>query len=130
MRSWTGLPKRVGWPMGDTKTVIGGRLRSARENAGLSQAQVAKLLDVHRPTVSEMEAGNRRVSADELAQLAEIYEVSVDWLVRGLDEDPDPDRDRVELAARELLKLKTEDLDRVLGLIKSMRSTPKKKRGG
>lgn len=113
--------------MGDSKAIIGARLRSARENAGLSQGQVAKLLGVHRPTVSEMEAGNRRVSADELSQLAEIYEVSVDWLVRGLDEDPDPNRDRVELAARELLKLKSEDLDRVLGLIQSLRPDPKKK---
>ena len=40
---------------------IGGRLRMARETAGLSQGQVAKRLKMHRPTISEIEAGRRRV---------------------------------------------------------------------
>jgi transcriptional regulator with XRE-family HTH domain len=116
--------------MVDAKSMIGGRLRAARENAGLSQAQVAKMLNLHRPAISEVEAGNRRVSADELARLAEIYDVSVDWLARGSDEGADPDRDRVELAARELLKLRREDLDRVLGLLETLRSKPRKRTRG
>ena len=33
------------------------RLRLAREQAGLSQGQVARLLGKHRPTISEIEAG-------------------------------------------------------------------------
>ena len=43
---------------------IAHRLRMAREMAGLSQGQVAKELGWHRPTVSEIEAGRRRVSAE------------------------------------------------------------------
>jgi len=38
--------------------------------SGFTQGQVAKRMDMHRPTVSEIEAGNRRVSADELKQFA------------------------------------------------------------
>jgi len=101
------------------------RLRLAREQAGLSQAQVAKLLGVHRPTVSEIEAGRRRVQADELNDFARIYDVSVSWL---LEEDPRQDQGRaakVELAARELAKLKQSDLDRVLNLLSSLRSSSK-----
>lgn len=112
--------------MADPKMAIGKRLRAARENSGLSQAQVARMLDLHRPAISEIEGGNRRVTADELAQLARIYSVSVDWLARGRDGD-EPDRARVELAARELLKLRREDLDRVLGLIETLRP-PRRKR--
>ena len=52
------------------------RLREARKVAGLSQGQVAKLLAMHRPTISEIEAGNRRVSAEELTKFAETYDVT------------------------------------------------------
>ena len=41
------------------KECIASRLRSAREMAGLSQGQVAKMLGMHRPTISEIEAGRR-----------------------------------------------------------------------
>jgi len=45
---------------------IAERLKEARRLAGLSQGHVARILGLHRPSVSEMEAGNRRVSAEEL----------------------------------------------------------------
>ena len=37
------------------------RIREARTLAGLSQGQVAKMMGMHRPSISEIEAGNRRV---------------------------------------------------------------------
>ncbi|HDZ21844.1 MAG TPA: XRE family transcriptional regulator [Phycisphaerae bacterium] len=97
---------------------IADRLRSAREMAGLSQAQVARILHVHRPTITEMEAGRRKVSADELRQLAELYEVDIAWLAGSQSTENQPG---VELAARELAKLKKDDLDRVLQLLQSLR---------
>lgn len=96
------------------------RLRTAREMAGLSQGQVAKKLGLHRPSVSEMEAGRRRVSAEELAELADLYAVDVSWLASG-EAVPDEHQARVELAARELFKLREEDLDRVLKVLSVLR---------
>jgi transcriptional regulator with XRE-family HTH domain len=96
------------------------RLRLAREQAGLSQGQVAKLLDLHRPTISEIEAGRRRVAAEELTAFSRIYEVSVAWLT-GTDADDDDLDDRVRLAARNLAKLRPDDLDKVLRLLSSLR---------
>src|SRR3546814_7465348 len=69
------------------------RLRAAREAAGLSQGQVAKLMNMHRPTISEMEAGNRRITADELAKLADLYDTKLSWLLgdapeRAATDDP------------------------------------------
>jgi transcriptional regulator with XRE-family HTH domain len=93
------------------------RLRVARENAGLSQGQVAKLMKYHRPTISEIEAGRRKVTTDELAAFARYYGVATSWLLSD-SEDRDP---VVELAARELSKLKKEDLDRFLRILRSMR---------
>ena len=101
---------------------IGERLKEARRLAGLSQGQVAKMLGLHRPSVSEMEAGNRRVSADELARLAEIYDVSAAWLLGEAPETIDPQDPRLQLAARELTKLKPDDLERLLKLLAAMRS--------
>ncbi len=116
--------------MSDTKAAkrgqIAERLREARKLAGLSQGHVAKMIGLHRPSISEIEAGNRRVSAEELASLARIYDVSVAWLLGETPELIDAEDPRLELAARELTKLKPDDLDRLLKLLAAMRydSTP------
>lgn len=107
----------------EKRKAIASRLRLSREMAGLTQGQVAKSLDWHRPTVSEIEAGRRRVSAEELAALAEMYGVNVPWIVGEDDEDSSLAADRVKLAARELSKLREEDLDRVLQLVQALRSS-------
>src|SRR5882757_862062 len=104
------------------RTLIATRLREARKMAGVSQGQVAKLLDMHRPTISEIEAGNRRVSAEELARFADIYDVTVSWLLAETADQLGTDDPRLQLAARELGKLKPDDLDRLLRLLASMRS--------
>jgi transcriptional regulator with XRE-family HTH domain len=70
--------------MSDAEVGIGARLRLARTQAGLSQIQVAKLMGMHRPTVSEIEAGRRRVQLDEVAKFAELFHVAVPWLL-GMD---------------------------------------------
>ena len=101
---------------------IAERLKEARKLAGLSQGHVAKMLGLHRPSVSEIEAGNRRVSADELARLAEIYDVSVVWLLGEAPETLDAQDPRLELAARELSKLKPDDLEHLLKLLAALRS--------
>jgi transcriptional regulator with XRE-family HTH domain len=103
------------------------RLRFAREYAGLSQGQVAKIMGLHRPTISEIEAGRRRVRGEELAKFAKIYDVSLGWLVGSEGENQIGD-DRVQLAARDLLKLKPADLDAVLRLLSTMRKVNPRKR--
>ncbi|MFN3166413.1 MAG: helix-turn-helix domain-containing protein [Phycisphaeraceae bacterium] len=106
----------------DARTGIARRIALARQQAGLSQGQVAKLLEVHRPTISEMESGRRRVAAEELAQLASIYGVDVTWLTTG--SEGGESEERISLAARELSKLKPDDLDRVMALLKTLKQTP------
>ena len=100
---------------------IANRLKLAREMAGLTQGQVAKSLGWHRPTVSEIEAGRRRVQADELTILAELYSVNVPWIVgEGVTNAVS---DKAILAARELDKLKDEDLDRLLQIIQALKTS-------
>lgn len=95
------------------------RLRQAREQAGLSQGQVARMLDMSRPTVSEIEAGNRRLRADEVPAFARLYDVSVTWLWEGKEE---VDRSDVQLAARELASLRPQDVEKVMDLLRTMKA--------
>lgn len=105
----------------EQRLLIAQRLRAAREQAGLSQGQVARKLGKHRPSISEAEAGRRAVPAEELAELARIYGVSASWLAGGGvgDNETNP---RVELAARELAKLKPDDLERLMQLLATLRA--------
>ena len=103
------------------KQIIVTRIKEARKMAGLSQSQVAELLGLQRPAISEMEAGNRKISAEEIAKLADIYDVSPSWLLGEGEEKVDIHDTKLQLAARELRKLKGEDLDRLLTLLASIK---------
>jgi transcriptional regulator with XRE-family HTH domain len=105
-----------------TREQIAARLRSARDAAGLSQGQVANLLNFHRPTISEIEAGRRKVSGEELTQFATLYGVSLEWLTSVTGES-DPSEDRILLAARELSKMKDQDLDQLMSLLQMLRKS-------
>ena len=56
--------------MAITQQELGTRIRAAREASRMTQDEVAKHLGVSRPTVVQIEAGNRSVSSLELDQLA------------------------------------------------------------
>lgn len=62
------------------------RLRAAREESGLTQKCVADRLGLHRPAISEMEAGRRKVTSEELVIMAQLYGVSVSWLACAVDD--------------------------------------------
>lgn len=79
-----------------TREQIASRLRQSREAVGLTQAQVAQELGVHRPTVSEIEAGRRTLSAEEFYRLATLYGVSVSEV---LSEAPPPADEAAQLLA-------------------------------
>jgi transcriptional regulator with XRE-family HTH domain len=101
---------------------IGARLKESREAAGLTQEQVARLLGLPRPAISEMESETRKVSAGELKQLAEHYKVSVQWLA-GESVQGD---EKIKMAARKLSALRDEDIDTVMRIVDSFRRAGKK----
>jgi transcriptional regulator with XRE-family HTH domain len=110
----------------ELRKLIGSRLALARERAGLSQAQVANQLKIPRPSISEIEAGNRRVSVEEMLGFADLYEVDMNWL-SGQDADKvDLIRDRLQLAARQAANLKSEDLNKVIDLLTSLKTKDNK----
>ena len=96
---------------------IGVRLKQAREAAGLTQQQIAKLLGLSRPAISEMESETRTVSVGELKQLGEHYKVSLQWLT-GEPVDGD---EKIKMAARKLSTLRAEDMNTVMRIVDSFR---------
>ncbi|WP_295756217.1 helix-turn-helix domain-containing protein [uncultured Oscillibacter sp.] len=63
-----------------------GRIRDLRNDHGLTQKQIAKLLSVSQNTYSQYEIGVSRFPLDAVVKLAEYYNVSVDYLVGLTDE--------------------------------------------
>jgi len=60
------------------------RLRRARAEAGLTQKQVAELLQKPQSYVSKSESGERRIDIVELTEFARIYNKPLDYFV-GMD---------------------------------------------
>jgi transcriptional regulator with XRE-family HTH domain len=60
------------------------RVKLARRHAGLSQAQLAQRLNVHRSAVTHWElCGKRNPNMTNLRQLAEVTGVQFEWLATG-----------------------------------------------
>lgn len=66
------------------------RLKAARENAGLTQQEVAEEVGVARTAVVHMETGKRAVNSLELAEMAQLYGRGIaEFLNEGVfEEDP------------------------------------------
>ena len=67
--------------MSDLKLLIAGRVKDRRQRLGVSQAAVAKVLGLHRVSVTEVEAGRRNLTALEAVKLAEFFGCSIDELL-------------------------------------------------
>ncbi len=61
------------------------RLRDLREDLDLTQVKVASMLGCSQTTYSRYETGNTDIPNDILNKLADIYEVSVDYLLERTD---------------------------------------------
>lgn len=105
-----------------SKEDIANRLRSARKMAGLSQGQAAKKLGLHRPTISEIEAGRRNVKSDELTRFANLYGVDISWLTEGKVNEDKIDQ-KILAAARNLSAMKDEDIETLINTIRMIKSS-------
>lgn len=66
--------------------MIGERIRALREQAGFSQAELARRLSVTRSSVNAWESGLSAPTAASLVDLARLFRVSTDYLL-GLEAD-------------------------------------------
>jgi transcriptional regulator with XRE-family HTH domain len=99
---------------------IAARLREARIQAGLSQAQAADKLGLQRPAISEVEGAKRKVSAEEIIQFANLYKVDTSWLLLQDSESDTEMSSQFKFAARELGKLGQDDIKKLMDVLKML----------
>ncbi len=65
---------------------LGKKISDIRNRLGLSQEKLADLLGVSRVTLSQIENGERKINADEIASLSKVFNMSSDILL-NLEKD-------------------------------------------
>ena len=88
------------------------RIKEARTELHLSQDYVAKFLGVNRTAIVEIESGKRKVSADELGKLSELFQIPADELLNGRSTEMP-----VQMFARRFGALDEADQQEILNLI-------------
>lgn len=76
------------------------RLRELRLKANFSQDHLANLLDLKLRQISRYESGENDPAADVISRMADVFNVSADYLL-GRTDDPTPCSQSGELTALE-----------------------------
>ena len=72
------------------------KLKILRKKKGLTQQEVAELLNVGRVTYTKWEKGNREPNFENLSMLACIFDVSLDYLLGDYLQKARSERNEVE----------------------------------
>ena len=83
------------------------RLQELRKKAGYSQEQLADMLGLSRQAVSKWESRQGKPEIDNIIKLTEIYHVSADYILLGIDpsaQAPAPEKKKVAKEYREAIK--------------------------
>lgn len=67
--------------------MLGARIKELRKEFGLSQVELAARMEVTKQTISNWENENIQPSIDMLVDLANVFNVTTDYLL-GLDDVP------------------------------------------
>jgi len=68
-------------PAAPSQAEIGQRVAQARDEAGLTQAQLAAAIGLDRTAVVKLETGVRGISANELVAISAALDRPIDWFV-------------------------------------------------
>jgi len=60
---------------------LGNKIKKLRDQIGLSQEDLADRLKINRVVVSQIESGQRRIRAEEIAMLSKIFNITSDVLL-------------------------------------------------
>lgn len=90
-------------------------LKEIREKKGISQAEVARQIEVSRQTYNNYELGKREADYETLLKLSEVLETSVEEILTGVSESIKkiPPESRWERIRKNLEKLSDDSVDKV-----------------
>jgi len=61
--------------------ILGQRIKNLRMEAGISQENFSQLLNVNRVAISQIEKGERKLSAEEIKKISEYFNITTDELL-------------------------------------------------
>lgn len=67
--------------MSDFNKSLGGKIKKIRIHLDLSQERIAQMLEISRVAISQIENGERKISAEEIVRLSKILNMSSDILL-------------------------------------------------
>ena len=89
------------------------RIKDLRTQAHLSQEYVANYLGINRASFTQMENGNRKITADDISLLSTVFGVTADALLHGVENSPP-----VTVFARSFESLDKADQMEIMNLIR------------
>ena len=111
--------------MGD-KLFSGDRIKKLREEQSVSQIDLAKTLFISQSSISEYESGNQQPPISMLIQLADFFDVNIDYLLGRTDIKISINRLEQKLTTssgsvsiNDFLRLKNDEKEAIGELIKS-----------
>lgn len=57
------------------------KLKKARNDAGYTQNEVAKIIDINRVSLTNYELGRTEPDIETLGKLIALYDITADWLL-------------------------------------------------
>ncbi len=76
------------------------RLQQLRKEKGLSQEELAERLGVSRQAVSKWESGQSVPDVEKIVAVSELFGVTTDWLLKGVEPAPEKKPEGRRLAGR------------------------------
>ena len=68
---------------------IGRRIQTRRKQQGLTQEQLAEMMNVSIQMISNLERGNKAIKIDNLVCLSRILDISTDYILTGKESTGD-----------------------------------------
>ena len=81
---------------------VGRRIKFARSLSKLSQSDLGEKVGTTFQQIQKYESGINRVSASRLWQMSKVFDVSISFFYKGLENEEKQDNGDLELTAREL----------------------------
>ena len=64
---------------------IGERIKFARNTKNISKNYIAEFLKITENELNKIEQGNTKINLETIVKLSEILEISIDYLVKGIE---------------------------------------------
>jgi transcriptional regulator with XRE-family HTH domain len=101
---------------------FGKRLLEARKNKGISQEELAEQLGTKGPAIGRYERDEMKPSIEAAAKMADILDVSLDWLVGHTDLELDKGMIK---RIQEVTKMKPKEREHVFAMLDAFIATSK-----